>query len=56
MVGPSRHDAHIDPVTLIPAGKAIDDINAISSIEIVDGTFTVDPPDLPGGAVSVSIQ
>jgi hypothetical protein len=57
--GPDQHVAHeegvvraganhsyADPVALIPAGEAIDDVDAVPSVEIVDGTLTVDAPDL----------
>lgn len=47
MVGPRRDDSNIDPVTLIPTSKAIDDIDAVSGVEVVDRTFTIDFPDLP---------
>jgi hypothetical protein len=46
MVGTSADDSDIDPVALIPAGIAIDDVDAVARVKVVDGTFTVDPPDL----------
>jgi hypothetical protein len=46
MVGASAHHANAYPVTLIPAGISVDDIDAIPSVEVVNGTFTVDAPDL----------
>lgn len=39
-------DAHADPVALIPACKAVDDVDAIPGVEVVDGTLAVDAPDL----------
>lgn len=48
VVGSGADNAHIDPVTVIPACEAIDDIDPISGVEIVDGTFAVDEPDLSG--------
>lgn len=46
MVGTSADDTDVDPVALIPAGVAINDINAVPGVEVVDGTFSVDAPDL----------
>ena len=56
MVGSSRDDSNINPVTLVPASEAIDDIDTISSVEVVDGAFTVDFPDLSQKEVSVLAQ
>ena len=46
MVGASADDADADAVSLIPAGIAIDDVDAVSGVEVVDSTFSVDSPDL----------
>ena len=42
MVGPRAHDAHTDAVLLVPAGIAVDDVDACAGVEVVDGTFAVD--------------
>lgn len=46
MVGASAHDADTYPVTLVPAGIAVDDIDAIPGVEVINGTLAVDAPDL----------
>lgn len=46
MVCTSADNADLDPVTLIPTCETIDDIDAASCVEVVDGTFAVDTPDL----------
>jgi hypothetical protein len=46
MVGAGADDAHLDAVLLVPAGVAIDDVDAVPGVEVVDGTLTVDFPDL----------
>lgn len=51
MVGTSADDADAYPVALVPAGEAIDDVDAIAGVEEVDGTFTVDAPDLSSSLV-----
>jgi hypothetical protein len=48
MVGASADNAHADPVALVPAGEAIDDVDALAGVEVVNGTLTVDAPDLGG--------
>lgn len=46
VVGTSADNADVDPVALVPSGETIDDIDAASGVEVVDGTFSVDTPDL----------
>ena len=46
MVGTSADDADAYPVALIPAGETVDDVDALAGVEVVDGTLTVDAPDL----------
>jgi hypothetical protein len=46
MVGASAHDTNAYPVALVPAGESIDDIDAIPGVEVINGTLTVDAPDL----------
>jgi hypothetical protein len=46
VVGARADDAHLDAVLLVPAGIAVDDVDAIPGVEVVDSTFAVDPPDL----------
>lgn len=46
MISTGADDANIDPVSFIPTGEAIDDINSVPGIQIVDGAFSVDFPHL----------
>ena len=46
MVGSSTDDSNVDSVSLVPASISVDNINAISCIEIIDSSFSVDFPDL----------
>ena len=46
MIGTCTDDTNTDAVTLVPAGKAINDIDAVASVQVIDGTLTVDTPDL----------
>lgn len=46
MVGTSADDADAYPVALIPAGETVDNVDAVAGVEVVDGTLTVDAPDL----------
>ena len=36
MVGTSANDSNIDPVALVPACVAINDIDAVAGVEVVD--------------------
>jgi hypothetical protein len=49
MVGAGADDPHADPIALIPASETIHDIYPVAGIEIVNGTFAVDFPDLKRG-------
>jgi len=46
MVSAGADNADLDAVFLIPSCETVDDINAISSVEVVNGTFAVDSPYL----------
>ena len=46
MVGTGANNPDLDTVALIPSGITIDDIDAVTGVEVVDSTLTVDPPDL----------
>ena len=46
MVGTGADNADVDAVLLVPASIAIYDVDSISGIEVVDGSFSVDLPDL----------
>lgn len=52
MIGSSANNAHADPVSLIPASVAINDIYSVTSIQVVDSTLSVDSPYLPRENVS----
>lgn len=46
VVGTGANNPDLDTVTLIPPGITVDDIDAVTGVEVVDSTLTVDPPDL----------
>jgi hypothetical protein len=46
MVGTGADDTDVNTVALIPAGKAINNVDTIPCVEVVDSTLTVDSPDL----------
>lgn len=48
VVGASADNADANTVALIPAGITVDDIDAVTGVEVVDSTLTVDAPDLSG--------
>ena len=52
MVGASADDTDADTVLLVPSGVTIDDVDAVTSVEVVDSTFAVDLPDLFRAIVS----
>jgi hypothetical protein len=46
VVGTGANNTDVDAVTLIPSGKSINDVDTVAGVEVVDGTLTVDTPDL----------
>lgn len=46
MVGTSADNADLDTVLLIPSCKAVDNIDAIPGVEVVNCTFAIDSPNL----------
>lgn len=54
MIGSRANNSNIDPITFIPAGKAINHINSVPSVQIVDCAFPVDLPHLGSCRVSES--
>lgn len=46
MVGTSAHNSDIDPVSLVPSCIAVDDVDSVSSVQVVDCSLPVDLPDL----------
>ena len=46
MIRSSTYDSHTDTVPLIPASIAIDDIDSVAGVQVVDGAFSIDLPDL----------
>jgi hypothetical protein len=54
MVCTSADHSDAYPVALIPAGKSINDVDALSGVEVVDGTLAVDTPDLKRQSVNGS--
>jgi hypothetical protein len=53
VVGASADNANADTVALIPASITINDIDAVTGVEVVDSTLTVNAPDLQGCIVSI---
>lgn len=54
MVGASADDTNADTVLLIPSGVTVNNVDAVSSVKVVDGTLAVDLPDLEISHVSES--
>lgn len=52
MVGASADDTDADSVLLVPASIAINDVDAVAGVEVVDSTLSVDLPDLKSIIVS----
>lgn len=48
------HYSHPDAVLLVPTGEAINDIDAVSSVEEVNSSLAVDAPDLIGVLVTMA--
>jgi hypothetical protein len=46
MVGSSAHDADVEAVAFVPASESVDDIDTIACVKVVNGSFSVDEPDL----------
>lgn len=46
MVGSGAYNADAYSVALIPTSVTVDNIDAIPSVEVVNGTLAVDTPDL----------
>lgn len=47
VVCPRADDTDIDPIAFVPSCEAVDDVYSISCVQVVNGTLTVDFPDLP---------
>ena len=46
MVGTRAYDSDPDSVFFIPSCKTIYNIDAVSCVEVINGSLSVDPPDL----------
>lgn len=46
VVGASADDADVDAVALVPSCVAVDDIDAVAGVQVVDRALAVDLPDL----------
>jgi hypothetical protein len=46
VIGTGADDSNADAVPLIPAGEAIDNVDTVPGIEVVNSSFSVDLPDL----------
>ena len=49
MVGSGADDSDIDAVSLVPSRETVNNINATSCVQVVDGPFSVDAPNLEVG-------
>jgi hypothetical protein len=47
MVGTRANNADLDSVALIPSCEAVDNVDSVSCVQVVNGTFAVDLPNLP---------
>ena len=52
MVSSCANNSDIDSISLIPSSEAIDNIDTVPCVEIVNGAFSVDFPDLSRGFTS----
>lgn len=55
MVSPGADHPNTDPVALIPSRIPIDDVDPISSIQVIDGALPIDLPDLQAARISASV-
>lgn len=46
MVRAGAHYTDADPVALVPSCEAVDDVDALAGVEVVNGTLAVDAPYL----------
>lgn len=46
VVGTSTDNSNLDLVLLVPSCESVDDVDTVSCVQIIDGTFSVDSPDL----------
>ena len=46
MIRSSTNDSHTDTVSLIPTSIAINDIDSVAGVQVIDGAFSIDLPDL----------
>jgi hypothetical protein len=42
MIGTGADDANLDAVFGVPSSESIKDVNMVSSVQVIDGTFSVD--------------
>ncbi len=56
MVSSSADNANTDSISFIPASVAINNIDSVSSIQIVDCTLSVDPPYLPRKRLEIGAE
>ena len=48
MICSGAYDADVNAVAFIPTGESVDNVDTGTVIEVVDGPFPVDSPDLMG--------
>ena len=46
MVCTSANNTDSDSIALVPSGIAIDNIDSVPGIQVINGTLAIDPPDL----------
>ncbi len=49
MVGSGADDSDIDAVSFVPSCETVNNVNATSCVQVVDGPFSVDAPNLELG-------
>ena len=53
VVGASANDSDPDSVAFVPSRETIDNVYAITGVEVVNGTFAINTPDLLDARLSV---
>lgn len=46
MIGSGAHDTDIDAVPLVPSSEAVNDVDSVPRVQVIDGTLSIDSPNL----------
>ena len=46
MIGSGAHDTDIDAVPLVPSSEAVNDVDSVPCVQVIDGTLSIDSPNL----------